>query len=113
MKYLRFLRRDISAVASVYCPIMFAPCKILLFSKNEETSNLNLIAQGNAMPPNPLQIILKRIVLTGYPLKVHKKKAVVRHMFFNPKDVKYFKPVELQTKFGLRVKLLFYINRAI
>lgn len=47
-------------------------------------------------------MILKRIILTGYPFKVHKKKAVVRYMFFNPKDVKYFKPVELQTKFGLR-----------
>ena len=54
------------------------------------------------MPPNPLTVILKRIILTGYPLKVQKKKAVVRYMFFNPRDVKYFRPVELYTKFGLR-----------
>jgi len=47
-------------------------------------------------------VILKKIMLTGYPLKVHKKKAVVRYMFFDPKDVKYFKPVELSTKFGLK-----------
>lgn len=54
------------------------------------------------MPPNPMRIILKRNLLTGYPLKCHKKKAVVRYMFFDPKDIKYFKPVELWTKNGLR-----------
>ena len=61
-----------------------------------------MLATGSALAPNPLTVILKRIILTGYPLKVHKKKAVVRYMFFNPKDVKYFKPVEIFTKFGLR-----------
>jgi pre-rRNA-processing protein TSR1 len=50
-----------------------------------------------------MQIILKRIILTGYPLKINKRRATVRYMFFNPKDVKYFKPVELITKLGLRV----------
>ena len=49
-----------------------------------------------------MRIILKRIILTGYPLKTHKKRSVVRFMFFNPNDVKYFRPVELYTKFGLR-----------
>jgi len=88
-----------AAIASMYLPIVFSPCKILLFTR---TNNLSLLATGHALPPNPLTVILKRIILTGYPLKVHKKKAVIRYMFFNPKDVKYFKPVELTSKFGLR-----------
>lgn len=101
LKYMRFLRTDMSAIASMYLPIVFSPCKILLFTQTA-SQDLNLLATGHALPPNPLTVILKRIILTGYPLKVHKKKAVIRYMFFNPKDVKYFKPVELYTKFGLR-----------
>ena len=101
---MRFLRNDTSAIASMYLPIVFSPCKILLFTKASKsgTLDLKLLATGHALPPNPLTVILKRIILTGYPLKVHKKKAVVRYMFFNPRDVKYFRPVELYTKFGLR-----------
>lgn len=101
LKFMRFLRHDMAVIASAFCPIVFAPCKIMLFTKKEDGS-LNLLATGTALPPNPLTVILKRIILTGYPLKVHKKRAVIRYMFFNPKDVKYFKPVELSTKFGLR-----------
>lgn len=108
LKYLRFLRHDTSIIASAYIPIVFSPCKMLMFTKNEDGS-LRILAHGNAIPPNPLTIILKRIILTGYPLKVHKKKAVIRYMFFKPKDVKYFKPVELYTKFGLRVIHSLYI----
>ena len=89
-----------AAIASMYLPIVFSPCKILLFTKSNQ--NISLLATGHALAPNPLTVILKRIILTGYPLKVHKKRAVVRYMFFNPKDVKYFKPVELTSKFGLR-----------
>lgn len=73
-----------------------------MFTKDENNS-LKVLATGIAMPPNPLTVILKRIILTGYPLKVHKKRSVIRYMFHNPKDIKYFRPVELYTKFGLRV----------
>ena len=100
LKYMRFLRTDMAAIASMYLPIVFSPCKILLFTKSNQS--ISLLATGHALAPNPLTVILKRIILTGYPLKVHKKRAVIRYMFFNPKDVKYFKPVELTTKFGLR-----------
>merc|ERR1712146_499244 len=34
--------------------------------------------------------------------RVHKCKAVVRHMFWNAQDIKYFKPLEVSTKHGLR-----------
>ena len=106
LKFNKFLRHDVAVIASAFCPIVFAPCKIMLFSKKEDGS-LNLVATGTALPPNPLTVILKRIILTGYPLKVHKKRAVIRYMFFNPKDIRYFKPVELYTKFGLRVSFFY------
>ena len=46
------------------------------------------------------RIILKKIMLTGLPFRCHKKKAVVRWMFFGPEDVRWFRPVELHTKMG-------------
>ena len=45
-------------------------------------------------------IILKKVMLTGHPFKCHKSKAVVRWMFFQPEDIRWFKPVEISTKFG-------------
>ena len=51
---------------------------------------------------NPDRIIVKRIVLTGQPFKAKRKKATVRFMFNHPDDVRWFRPVELWTKLGLR-----------
>jgi len=63
---------------------------------------MDIVAHGSVLPCDPLKIILKRIILTGYPLRCHKKKATIKMMFFDPKDVKYFKPVELYTQQGHR-----------
>lgn len=103
-KYSRFLRDDCTLVASAICPIIFAPCKVIAFTEksiNDPTPSA-IVATGVVMPPNPMRIILKRIILTGYPLRCHKKKGVIRYMFFEPKDIKWFKPVEVYTKNGLR-----------
>lgn len=53
------------------------------------------------MDANPDRIVLKKIVLTGYPQKCKKRGAIVKYMFFNPEDILWFKPVELRTKHGL------------
>ena len=66
---------------------------------------MDIAATGIIMNPDPMKIILKRIILTGYPLKCHKNRATVRYMFFNPEDIKYFRPVELYTQSGLRVSI--------
>merc|ERR1712196_550257 len=57
---------------------------------------------GTVMDANPDRIVLKKIILTGYPVKCKKKNAVVKYMFFNPDDVRWFKPVQLWTKHGLK-----------
>ncbi len=63
----------------------------------------DLIASGTLQALDPKRIILKRILLTGNPLKINRRRAVIRYMFFNPKDVRYFRPIDLFTKNGLRV----------
>lgn len=57
---------------------------------------------GTLRSCDPDRVTLKKIVLSGYPVKVHKKKAVVRWMFHNPEDVRWYKPLELWTKYGRR-----------
>jgi pre-rRNA-processing protein TSR1 len=50
---------------------------------------------------NPPYIVML-CVLFG---RVHKTRGVVRFMFYNPDDVRWFKPVELWTKSGRRGRI--------
>lgn len=111
LKFMRFLRKDMYVVASAYCPITYPGSNLICFTKRPgEPVSMDMVtggivASGISLNPDPLKIILKRIILTGYPLRCHKKKATVRYMFFDPKDIKYFRPVELYTANGLRGRI--------
>ncbi|XRB07882.1 pre-rRNA-processing TSR1-like protein [Pycnococcus provasolii] len=58
------------------------------------------ISSGAVRGADPDTLLLKRTVLTGWPLRVHKKTATVRFMFHNAEDVRYFMPAELWSKGG-------------
>lgn len=47
-----------------------------------------LIATGTVLSADPDRIILKEVLLSGYPVKVKHKKAVIKYMFFNADDVR-------------------------
>lgn len=94
-KMERYLVPERLTVASFYGPAIYTPAPAILSYVNG-----GLIAAGSALGADPDRIILKRIILTGYPFKTQKKRAVVKFMFFNPEDVRWFKPVELWTKLG-------------
>eukprot|EP00218_Dolichomastix_sp_CCMP3274_P006940 CAMPEP_0170133566 /NCGR_PEP_ID=MMETSP0033_2-20121228/1390_1 /TAXON_ID=195969 /ORGANISM="Dolichomastix tenuilepis, Strain CCMP3274" /LENGTH=828 /DNA_ID=CAMNT_0010369065 /DNA_START=13 /DNA_END=2499 /DNA_ORIENTATION=+ len=97
-KLERFLRHGQAVVATVYAPIAYPPLPLLLFKETEHEPAL--VGAGRLLSADPDRIVLKRIVLSGVPHKVHKKKVVVKFMFHNPDDVRWFKPLELWTKFG-------------
>lgn len=104
-KYERFLQPDRFTAASVYGPTTFQPSPVLVFKEVPSTAaggkRTVLVATGTLLGVDPDRIVLKKIVLTGYPIRVRKRKAVVKHMFHRPGDVKWFKPAELVTKYGL------------
>ena len=74
----RFLPQNGVAVSTVYAPIIYPPSPVLVFNESGE-----LVATGNVLSSNPDRIIVKKIVLSGHPFKIHKKSSVVRYMFFN------------------------------
>ncbi|CAM9706030.1 unnamed protein product [Chrysoparadoxa australica] len=104
-KYERFLQSDCFAGASCYAPATFQPAPVLIFKESMNASGEvqhTLVANGSLQAMDPDRIILKRIMLTGSnPIRVHKRKAVVKHMFNFVEDILWFKPAELTSKYGL------------
>ena len=103
-KLERFLQPGRQCVATIYAPAMFAPAPMLAFLPAADPQAAALgatpVAAGALLSADSDRIILKKVMLTGHPFKCHKSKAVVRWMFFDPEDIRWFKPVEISTKFG-------------
>lgn len=55
---------------------------------------------GAVAGADPDRLVVKRIVLSGFPMRVKQRHAMVRYMFFGPEDVEWFRPIELYTKHG-------------
>uniref|UniRef100_A0A2N9HBC3 Bms1-type G domain-containing protein n=1 Tax=Fagus sylvatica TaxID=28930 RepID=A0A2N9HBC3_FAGSY len=104
-KMERFLHPGLFSVASIYAPISFPPLPVVILKSAESGAAPSVAAVGSLQSVDPDRIILKRIVLTGYPQRVSKLKAAVRYMFHNPEDVRWFKPVEVSTKGGRRGRI--------
>ncbi|XP_037901361.1 pre-rRNA-processing protein TSR1 homolog [Glossina fuscipes] len=98
-KFERYFRPHTTICATFYAPIQFPPAPILAFKINPD-STLALVARGCLLSCNPDRIILKRVALSGVPMRINRKSATIRYMFFNKEDVEYFKPVKLRTKCG-------------
>ncbi|CAJ2676187.1 unnamed protein product [Trifolium pratense] len=101
----RFLHAGRFSVASVCAKISFPPLPTIILKRAGENVTPAVVAVGSLKTVDRDRIILKRVILTGYPERVSKRKTYVKHMFYNPDDVKFFKPVELYTKRGLRGRI--------
>jgi pre-rRNA-processing protein TSR1 len=78
---------------TMFGPVTYSPCPVLVFRETEESEEgdgkkRELLAHGSMIGADADRIVLKRIILTGYPTRVHKRHATVKYMFYNPEDVK-------------------------
>lgn len=100
-KFERFLQPGKATVATFIGPATFGNIPALFYRRNSQ-GELTLLGTGSLLnvssPSN--RVIVKRIVLTGHPYKIHKKVVTVRYMFFNAEDVAWFKALQLFTKRG-------------
>lgn len=113
----RFLHEGSPCVASVYAPISYPGLPALAFRPQPAPAAdgdgggpvgapwLALVATGAMRGADPDRVALKRAVLTGYPARVHKSRAVVRGLFGYPDDVRWFRPVDLWTRTGRRGRI--------
>ncbi|CAG8493832.1 12709_t:CDS:10 [Ambispora gerdemannii] len=99
-KFERFFNLGRTCMATIYGPIQMGNLPVMLYKDTGDVNAPILVATGTFTNVEPKRIIAKRICLTGYPFKVHKKSAVIRYMFFNSDDVSWFKPIQLTTKYG-------------
>lgn len=104
-KMERFLHDGRMSMATIYGPITYPPSPLLAFRKSPVDGSLKLVAIGSLKSCDPDRVVVKKIVLTGFPVKTHRSKAIVRSMFFSPEDIRWFSPVELWTKLGHRGRI--------
>ncbi|KAJ8772731.1 hypothetical protein K2173_027908 [Erythroxylum novogranatense] len=104
-KMERFLHAGRFSIASIYAPVSFPPLPLVVLKSTEGGAPPAVAATGSLRSIDPDRIMLKKIILTGYPQRVSKLKATVRYMFHHPEDVRWFKPVEVWTKCGRRGRI--------
>jgi pre-rRNA-processing protein TSR1 len=105
-KFQRYLPSDGFSVASCIGPVTMTPlCPLLVFKESSVDGSLVLVATGSLLNIDPDRIMLKKvcevtlllrrtlfpfsyfllqIILTGNPVRVRKRIAVVKHMFYDP-----------------------------
>lgn len=105
-KFERFMPRNGAFFAATFFgPVTYTPCPVLVFREQAEKPR-ELCAAGSMIGADADRIVVKRIILTGFPVRVHKRHATVKYMFYNPEDVKWFKPAGLWTKHGLNGNII-------
>ena len=98
-KQENFQHPGMMTIASAIAPALFTNSPVLFF-KHGENGTIQFIGKGSYLGCDHTRIVAERIVLTGHPVKIHKRVVTVRYMFFNPVDINYFKAVGLFTKSG-------------
>ncbi|KAK6203051.1 uncharacterized protein RJT21DRAFT_93649 [Scheffersomyces amazonensis] len=99
-KFENFTHPGLSTIATAIAPVLFNNAPVIYFKPSETEGALEFIGQGTFLNCDHTRVMAQRSVLTGHPVKIHKRVVTVRYMFFNAEDINWFKAVPLFTKSG-------------
>ncbi|KAF3990140.1 hypothetical protein FT663_01512 [Candidozyma haemuli var. vulneris] len=95
----RFAHQGDLSIATAIAPPIFHNAPAIYFRPTPE-GGLELVGQGTFLNCDHTRVMAERTVLTGHPVKIHRRLVTVRFMFFNTEDINWFKAVPLFTKSG-------------
>lgn len=97
----RYLAPGQTSIATVIAPITFGNTPVVYFKESSDGSPVpQLVGTGSVLDTNANRIVVKRAIITGHPVKIHKKLVTIRYMFFNAQDILWYRAVPLFTKSG-------------
>ncbi|SGZ54402.1 CIC11C00000005740 [Sungouiella intermedia] len=99
-KFERFAHLGDTCIATAIAPPLFYNAPAIFFKQTAPGAPIELVGQGTFLNCDHTRVLAERIVLTGHPVKIHKRLVTVRYMFFNAEDINWFKAVPLFTKSG-------------
>lgn len=99
-KYERFAHYGDTCIATAIAPPLFYNAPAIFFKQSAPGAAPVLLGQGTFLNCDHTRVMAERAVLTGHPVKIHKRLVTVRYMFFNAEDINWFKAVPLFTKSG-------------
>lgn len=90
------------SIASCIAPVLFSNAPTIFFKPlgGDGSEGLELVGQGTFLNCDHTRVVAERAILTGHPVKIHKRVVTVRYMFFSPEDINWFKAIPLFTKSG-------------
>lgn len=97
-KLHRSIHLGLPASSTIVAPLFFDNAPVVYFSPS--LTEPRIVGTGSLLNANSNRVIVKAAILTGFPVKIHRKLVTVRYMFFNPDDVSWFQAVPLFTKSG-------------
>ena len=81
----------------MYSHTVYPGTPAIMFRKSDGV----LAATGSSVDMNADRVILKRVVLTGWPVRIYRRSVVVKWLFVYPSDAEMFVESRVTTKMGL------------
>ncbi|KZS88759.1 DUF663-domain-containing protein [Sistotremastrum niveocremeum HHB9708] len=103
MRMLKYTPEHMHCYATFYAPISLPNTAFCAFtSLSSGTSNFRISATGVVLDVDRSSKIVKKIKLTGYPMKIFKNTAFIKDMFNSALEVAKFEGANVRTVSGIR-----------